>query len=639
MSSQAGIWNFDGRPVDRGMFGKLSSTIEQYGPDGGKDYIDNSIAMAYRAFHTTLESRVERQPYRSARGNVITWDGRLDNREELIPRLHSDLGEDRSDIAIVAAAFERWSSDCFREFVGDWAVAIWSCADQTILLSKDYIGIRHLYYSLSEKGVVWCSDLGGIMHLAHGNLTLNDEYIAGYLGLYPEAHFTPYREILPVPAGKFVRFHDGNATIQSYWTFEPGLKIRYKKDSEYEEHFRRVFREAVRRRLRSDSPILAELSGGLDSSSIVCIADDIVARGETGLPQLDTLSLYDKSEPQGDDWRFFNIVEEMRGRVGYHIDLGKYPASIGLEHRTLVARPGTLPSGQEWELERSTIMERGGYRVVLSGIGGDEFLGGVPEPSPELADLLARFQIVKLARQLEAWSLVKRRPWVHLLSNAFCELLPDWLDIRRVTLGKLEPWIDRQFARRCGLASRRMGPAAGLGVRLPSVRQSARTLIVMACQMSKQLPPNGGCEETRYPFLDQDLVEFATSIPLDQLLRPGERRSLMRRSLIGVLPKEVLGRKTKGVSSRFASAALDNKWIDIERIFRSPLCCQLGYIDRKRLHGELVATRNGNGLHPVRLMRVVSLEIWLRNLSDRGLIDVRREDPDCARAALAQSRA
>src|SRR6266403_961271 len=148
MSPQAGIWNFDGRPVDRGMFEKLSSTIEQHGPDGGKDYIDNSIAMAYRAFHTTLESRVERQPCRSARGNVITWDGRLDNRDELISRLHSDLAEDRSDIAIVTAAFERWGSDCFHEFVGDWALVIWSCTDQTVLLSKDYIGIRHLYYSL-----------------------------------------------------------------------------------------------------------------------------------------------------------------------------------------------------------------------------------------------------------------------------------------------------------------------------------------------------------------------------------------------------------------------------------------------------------------------------------------------------------
>src|SRR6267142_2761035 len=113
MSAQAGVWNFDGRPVEEAFLEKVSSANEQYGPDGGNVYIDGSMGMTYRAFHTTLESHLERQPHISTCGYVITWDGRLDNRDELIPQLRDQLRADKTDVAIVAASFERWDIDCF----------------------------------------------------------------------------------------------------------------------------------------------------------------------------------------------------------------------------------------------------------------------------------------------------------------------------------------------------------------------------------------------------------------------------------------------------------------------------------------------------------------------------------------------
>jgi len=136
----------------------------------------------------------------------------------------------------------------------------------------------------------------------------------------PDAHLTPYLEIREVPPGQFVRVRDGSAVIDRFWRFSPTSRIRYKTDAEYEEHFRHVFRQSVQRRLRSDSPVLAELSGGLDSSSIVCMADDILAKEGAETSRLDTLSYYDKTEPSGDDWTYFQKVEAKRGRAGIHID-------------------------------------------------------------------------------------------------------------------------------------------------------------------------------------------------------------------------------------------------------------------------------------------------------------------------------
>src|SRR5207302_381895 len=110
---------------------------------------------------------------------------------------------------------------------------------------------------------------------------LNEEYIAGWFVVrFPAAHLTPYVGIHAVPPSSSVRLGPGRANVSGYWDFDPGKRIRYRTDAEYEEHFRAVFGKAVQRRLRSDGPILAELSGGMDSSSIVCMADSIIARGD-----------------------------------------------------------------------------------------------------------------------------------------------------------------------------------------------------------------------------------------------------------------------------------------------------------------------------------------------------------------------
>ena len=109
MSVQAGIWNFDGKPVDRKLLENLSESLRQQGPDGESCYVDNSVALLYRPLHTTAESRQEKQPYTSSRGFILTWDGRLDNREVLVAELRSELDSSPTDVAIFAGAFDRWA--------------------------------------------------------------------------------------------------------------------------------------------------------------------------------------------------------------------------------------------------------------------------------------------------------------------------------------------------------------------------------------------------------------------------------------------------------------------------------------------------------------------------------------------------
>jgi len=622
MSVQAGIWNFDGRPVDHKLLADISESLKHQGPDGESCHVDGSIARLYRPFHTTAESRREKQPYFSHRGFILTWDGRLDNRNALIADLCSDLEANPTDVAIIAAAFDRWETDCFRRIVGDWAVSIWKPSQRELLFATDYMGIRHIFYYLNEDRILWSTDLSSLVLLSNDKFHIDDNYIAGYFAHAPDAHLTPYLEIRQVPPGQLVCVRNGRALVERFWRLSPNSRIRYKKDAEYEEHFRHVFRQSVQRRLRSDSPILAELSGGLDSSAIVCMADDIIAKEGIQGPSLDTLSYCDKSEPSGDDSTYFPKIEQKRGRVGIHIDgsrLGTFPGS--LECTDFCPLPGALGVGQKLDTERADAVRGGGYRAVLSGIGGDEFMGGVPDPRAQLADLIVQFRFVSLAKQLMAWSLVKRRPWIQLLWQSAIEVLPSSLGQYFAKGAKIDHWIRKDFAKRTGLAIRQLDVDEHFRLWLPTRRSYIAGVLIMANNLAKLTTPAQAFEEARYPFLDQTLIEFLLSIPADQLLRPGERRSLMRRSLAGIVPQEILSRRTKQVGVRTPMLILEKYWDELQSIYQTSLSSRLGYIHEAQLLKTICDARAGKSVQMVRVLWTISLEYWLRDLAARRLLD------------------
>jgi len=627
MSVQAGIWNFDDEPVDPRLLKNLSESLKQQGPDGESCYVKSNLAMLYRPFHTTRESRCEKQPYLSRRGFVLTWDGRLDNRDELAAEFRSHLVAQPTDVAIVAANFDHWETDCFRRITGEWALSVWMPQQRELVLALDYMAIRHIFYYLKRDRVWWATDLLPLVLHSGDDFHIDDDYIAGYLAHDPDAYLTPYREIREVPAGQFVRIRDGKASAERYWRFSPKSRIHYKTDVEYEEHFRHVFRQSVRRRLRADSTILAELSGGLDSSSIVCMADDIMAKEGAPTPRLDTLSYYDNTEPSGDDSIYFQKIEEKRGRVGKHIDASKLGNSLAsLEYSDFESLPGHLGPTQDLEVERAAVLRNGGYRTVISGIGGDEFTGGVANPNGQLADLIVQFKFITLARQLKAWSLIKRRPWVQLLALAWMDSLPPSLGQHFLKHARVEAWIKKDFAKRTKLAVRLLDIDEHFGLCLPSRRSNIAGVMLMANKLSKWTCPALVPEERRYPYLDQNLVHFILSIPASQLLRPGDRRSLMRRALVGIVPSEILQRRTKQFGARTPILLVDKHVDQLQEVFENPLSSRMGYINNRQFLEALAAFRDGKEIHTIRMLKTISLEFWLRDLRSRNLINALSPD-------------
>jgi|HubBroStandDraft_2_1064218.scaffolds.fasta_scaffold06507_3 asparagine synthase (glutamine-hydrolysing) len=620
MSVQFGRWNLDGKPVDRDYLEKVKPIIAPYGPDDGGSYSKTNISILYRAFHTTKESRRETQPHVTESGAVITWDGRLDNRAELIRHLRDVLTISSTDVSIVAAAYEEWGTGCFARLIGDWALSIWDANSRSLILAKDPIGTRHLYYSIDKDQVTWTTILDPLVLFAGRSFALCEEYIAGWFSFFPAAHLTPYVGIHSVPPSSSVVIWPGKRTVSKYWDFDPSKRIRYRTDAEYEEHFRAVFAEAVRRRLRSDSPILAELSGGMDSSSIVCMADTIIARGSAETPRLDTISYYDDSEPNWNERPYFTKVEEKRGRTGCHIDVSKPESFLSqFESDRFAAVPGSGRSRNQATEQFAAYMMSHGNRVVLSGIGGDEVTGGVPTPTPELEDLLARARFRILAHQLKVWALNKRKPWFYLLLEAARGFFP----IALIGVAKPKrpaPWLYPDFVHRNRAALRGYETRLKVFGPRPSFQENMFSFQAVQRQLTCDALPSGVLYEKRYAFLDRTLLEFLFALSPDQFVRSGQRRSLMRRSLIGIVPDELLTRKRKAFVARAPRTLLSLEWTSVAEMCQNMMTGALNIVDPKALGVALEKARHGQHVRIAMLMRSIGVELWLRGLRKWGVV-------------------
>jgi asparagine synthase (glutamine-hydrolysing) len=349
----------------------------------------------------------------------------------------------------------------------------------------------------------------------------------------------------------------------------------------------------------------------MDSSSIVCIADALIAAGKAETPRLDTLSYYNESEPNWDERPYFQKVEEKRGRTGCHIDLTSQKMfEIYVDAETLVATPAARLYRSSLDRQSTAYMLSQGNRVVLSGIGGDEFVGGIPTPLPELADLLVGLRFGVLARQLKLWALRSKRPVVGLLFDCIRQFSP------RVFRGRNNqsplPWLRSAFVNRHRSSLLAQGSRLKILGAAPSFQGAMTTLDGIRKHIAcLSVPPNLPFDR-RYPYLDRDLIEFLLAIPREQLVRPGQRRSLMRRALAGIVPDEVLNRKRKAYAARGAILAVSRA--GASAVTRGMVSDSLDIIDEKSFLEALHAAGHGQGVPVVPLIRTLDLEFWLRDL-------------------------
>lgn len=612
MGVQYGMCNFDSASICPKNVADIRKMLTADESQPIFQYSDREIHILYLQSGVAVEEERRRQPFTSRSGQIVIWDGRLDNRQELIASLGTELRKDPADVEIAGTALDVWGIAALAKLVGDWTLSAWDPKKRRVLLARDFLGARPLYYGTDEGSFSWSTLIDPLLLSRKQTSRLQEEYLAGWFYQFPSAHLTPFVGIHSVPPASYALFRPAKVSVQQYWNFDPHKRVSYTDDREYEEHFRTVFEESVRRRLRSATPVLAELSGGMDSSSIVCMADFVLSRAHTETPRLDTISYYDDSEPNWNEGAYFDVVERKRGRAGLHLPVN-FRNSLRPRFRAnrFAPTPGSGDGFSENE-QYTAYLRSGQYRVLLQGLGGDEVLGGIPAPSTELADLLISGKVRSFAKSLMAWSLATRVPVFRLTMDAFCEYFP--AGFLTHGLGPV-PWLRPEFVRRNREALLGYEPSHDAwGVR-PSFRANLQALAYLRRHIACLTSSANHALERRFPYLDRELLEFLYAVPREQLLRPNQRRSLMRRAFRGVVPDEILNRKRKAFISRGPIVALQQELDRLLLEMNQTALSDLGIVDEHQFQQHLKRAAEGQEEPIVPLLRTLLLEAWLRHVS------------------------
>jgi asparagine synthase (glutamine-hydrolysing) len=441
VSAIAGIYSHSGAPIPRDVVDRLSSGVAVMGPDGDHRWNSPAMAMLCRPLCTEMDS-LECRPHVGREGYVLTWDGRLDNRGELTAR---QFGHDIE--SIVTSVYRQLDVDGLSLLVGDFALALWDPLRRRLILACDALGRRPLYMLSTGDYVCWASRARALLDAWHKPPQFDDEYVADFLVNTPSVR-SPYRSIEQVYGGEAVIVEGARISRKKYWSLQPNATIRYGHDKEYEEQFREIFFEAVRCRIPTNSPVFCELSGGVDSSSIVCSANDICQESSKRRTAVSTISFVFNRSKTADERAYIELVERKVGKRGLHLSEDECPL---LETLPYALRPdwptNTLVFFSRYA-RTAEEMKRRGARVLLNGIGGDQLFWSEPPEVLCLPDLLVERQIKRFFTTARECARRSGWPYLKVLWRSVAPLLTATrlvTDDERIDLGN---WFLPDFMRR-----------------------------------------------------------------------------------------------------------------------------------------------------------------------------------------------
>lgn len=621
MSGIVGICYPGKRPVETRNVENMAAALAHRGPHGAGVWTNGSVGLGHRMLWTTHESRREPLPLVDSKGElVITADARLDNRSELMSLLGiNDFT--LSDAALILLAYEEWGLRCPSMLLGDFAFAVWDSRQHRLFCARDHFGVKPFFYYRSDRSFVFASEIKALLRVEDVPRRLNETRVGDYLiGALDDKAMTFYQDIFRLPAGHYLVVAENHHEVQSYWSPDPERELRLGSDEEYAEAFRKVFQEAVSCRMRDVFPVGSTLSGGLDSSSISCMARHLLQ--SEGRGELHTFSVLFDEVPESDERQYINSVLQQDGFKA-HFVRGDTIGPLHEMERFLWHQdePFYAPNlFLNWAINRCARQQ--GVGVILNGYGGDAV---VSHGTAFLAELARSGRWITLAREIASLSRNQQRPaWDILKAKTLAPLAPSAVRrLWRLMRGRTMSWscgngtIKPEFARRVGLEER----AAKLGRAWTAPVSTARQdhcrhltwgYYTFGLEIMDRVAAAHSVE-VRYPFYDLRVAELCLALPPEQKLSNGWTRMIMRRAMKGLLPEAIRWRAGKAsLAPNFLRGfALYERSRIEEVIFEKPdLLAE--YIDIQTLrqaYERYVKWKNGEDWHHVWI--AVTLGLWL----------------------------
>lgn len=631
MSGIAGIYHLDGRPLDQDLLTRMTDIIAHRGPDDVGYWIEGSVGLSHSMLYTTPESLQEKQPLSDDTGNLcLTLDGRVDNREELRVVLEDKGVKLRSntDAEIVLRAYECWGEECPKRIIGDFAFAIWDKRCNQLFCARDVMGIKPFYYHADDRTFICGSELQQLFEDVNIPCEPNEGMIGEYLATaIADEEETLYRGIFRLPAAHSLTIQPGRLLKKRYWDIDPAREVRYRTDEEYAEHFLEIFKEAVRCRLHSHKPVGVQLSGGVDSSSVVGVVQSLYREQKLTNSGFETFSLVFPGL-ECDESAYIQDMVQMWSIKSNAVCMKELEPSCYGEEVSRYHDLPAYPNGFEAYSLMSLAKEKG-LRVVLTGIGADELLTG---SDYHYADFLCQFKIMSLIRQVRYDCQIDYKSGLHgiissllpVLKFGFLPLVPR--SARRVLRRALRrdgppPWINTQFARQIQLNERLQ---KNTGRRFSSFAQED-IFGMLAGGLSSHFNERANRTESwfglerRHPFLDRRVIEFALALPEEQRWRRDQYKFVLRQSMQGLLPETIRQRLTKADFSHVFVEALES--LGGGRFFDSLTIASMGWVNGesvRELYSQMTQRYAqadiGYASYAWNLWMIFSIELWFNTI-------------------------
>jgi asparagine synthase (glutamine-hydrolysing) len=626
VSRIAGVWNLDETPVEPGMVHTMiRAAVSSLPAPFGEPYVlaRGEIGLGYRPTLAGLAPEDGIFVTRGDRPLFVGADACLDNRPQLAADL--GLGEQapglpRSDAELITLAYQRWGPDCVAHLLGAFAFALWDPAERRLLCARDHVGARPLYYQRTAQRFAFASEIKQIRALSDGPVTFDEAAIGLYLvdvGVPPEA--TYFADIAQVPPAHRLIVTLDNQRRQRYWDVDPQRRIRYQDDTQYGEHFRELFIEAVRCRLRPHESTGVLLSGGLDSSSVASVAAWLHERGEDVPWPLHTFSWLYNELSSADEREYSAAVNEAYGLTAHGMVADNlWPLRDDSESITDLDEPFT---GYYQSLVKDAlqIAQDVGIDVLFTGHGGDNLVGANVFSYP---DFLWRGQWNRLARELWQHSQHSDLNVLQLFWQACVKpAAPLWLKwgYGRLPMRQrkqIPDWIAPAFAARINLAHlveetdrSPRGFALSRGTRYRTIFFPH---VIKAVIEHDRLASRLGMA-CRHPWLDKRLIEFVLAVPTDQTIRSGLRKIVLRNALRGILPEKVLTRRHKTYpDSLFHRGLRERERSKVEDLLTNTRMAEYGWVSEEPLREQYARYVAGEMETARILWQAITLELWLR---------------------------
>lgn len=543
--------------------------VSHRGPDdfGIEFFANKNISLSQTQIlalgHTRLSiidlSAAGHQPMHSSNGRyVIIFNGEIYNYSELREELKSSgsIFCSNSDTEVLLAAWERWGHECMRRLNGMFSFAIYDKEDRTLALVRDAFGIKPIYYSKSQIYGRWAfaSELPPLLEMLPVHPALNLQRAYDYLafGSYDEQQETLFENIVQLPPGHWLKvsLDDGSFAepIRWWWpNIEENTSLTF---IDAVEKLREIFLKNIRLHLRSDVPIGAALSGGVDSSAVVCAMRYL----EPDMP-IHTFT-YVSSDDVVNEEKWADIINSYIGAISHKVK----PSSLDLakDLDTLILTQGE-PFGSTSIYAQYRVFQAArdtGITVTLDGQGADELLAGYSGyPHARIRSLLDKHDYLKAVKFLYSWSKWPGRRKRQATFIAIRALLPRSLvkPLRKILSTRSSPWLDQNWLLEHGISGRSARSTPNVNISWVHGRHLSATLrdAINGYGLTALLRHGDRNSmhwsiESRVPFLTIELAEFLLSLPEEYLLSSnGETKAIFREAMRGIVPDAILDRKDK----------------------------------------------------------------------------------------------